>query len=618
LTDVSMRGVTANGFTSAQFYSTRSYAGRLQTSLDLSDNDLAEWSFENLKLQDSKFDQATLTSASFKAADLKNASFVGAQASNSDFEGAILNTANLSGANLVDANLTGADLSNATLQGADFRGVRLSGAKMNGVVSRGFTFEQLSQTVNYAERDLKGTQWRENDLHEWDFSGFDLSASSFAASSLANANLSSANLNSANLRTVNATGANFRDANLRSASFVNARLDGADFTGADIYAADFEPCCNVPSTIAVEQLQSTVTYEQGDFGNIKLGFANLTGLDFSGKAARASRWTGANLAGAQFDGGFLEYATFDAANMANANLTDGFFARATFRDTVLDRADLSFADLSSSSVNFRSIVGATFYNTNLANATIASGVATDAVVRYVDLRGAGGVGPVPDVFLNSPGAIRPNGSIAGLDIPADDVLLLRDHRLAVLVEDGFTIQEGGELRFQFDGDGWGSTIRFEPGIPVELGGELEFTFASGVDLHSQIGKSFLLFDWTGVSPTGAFAFHDAASWDIANLYALGTVTYLGAATPGDANGDRVVDLADLNLVRNNFGATGERPLGDTYPFDGVVDLSDLNAVRNHFGAGPTGSPVPEPSTIALMLLSVAGCSAIAFKRRVRA
>ncbi|MDZ4782054.1 MAG: trypsin-like serine protease [Planctomycetia bacterium] len=57
------------------------------------------------------------------------------------------------------------------------------------------------------------------------------------------------------------------------------------------------------------------------------------------------------------------------------------------------------------------------------------------------------------------------------------------------------------------------------------------------------------------------------------------------AIPGDIDGNRVVDLRDLNLVRNNFGANGGvgSTIGDTYPLDGVVNLNDLNAVRNNFG-----------------------------------
>jgi hypothetical protein len=50
--------------------------------------------------------------------------------------------------------------------------------------------------------------------------------------------------------------------------------------------------------------------------------------------------------------------------------------------------------------------------------------------------------------------------------------------------------------------------------------------------------------------------------------------------PGDANGDGVVDLADLNLVLANFGQTTDQ--GDVNG-DGVVDLADLNLVLANFG-----------------------------------
>ncbi|MDZ4779765.1 MAG: ThuA domain-containing protein [Planctomycetia bacterium] len=54
---------------------------------------------------------------------------------------------------------------------------------------------------------------------------------------------------------------------------------------------------------------------------------------------------------------------------------------------------------------------------------------------------------------------------------------------------------------------------------------------------------------------------------------------------GDTNNDNVVNIVDLNNVRNNFGGEG---LGDT-DGDSDVDITDLNNVRNHFGAfGPAG------------------------------
>lgn len=83
---------------------------------------------------------------------------------------------------------------------------------------------------------------------------------------------------------------------------------------------------------------------------------------------------------------------------------------------------------------------------------------------------------------------------------------------------------------------------------------------------------------------------------------LDNIRFLGdfpePAQDGDTDGDRDVDLDDLNNVRNNFG-TSPPPTGDT-DGDNDVDLDDLNAVRNNFGAGPTLA-VPEPSAAMLAL-----------------
>ncbi len=107
---------------------------------------------------------------------------------------------------------------------------------------------------------------------------------------------------------------------------------------------------------------------------------------------------------------------------------------------------------------------------------------------------------------------------------------------------------------------------------------------------------------------GAFDHHDidnlVVDWDFEDV----------AGQPGDTNGDGLVDLDDLNAVRNNFGVTGTpgSTPGDAFPFDGVVDLDDLNGVRNNFGAG---GAVPEPGTLALAGIGLIG--AIVFARRRR-
>ena len=53
---------------------------------------------------------------------------------------------------------------------------------------------------------------------------------------------------------------------------------------------------------------------------------------------------------------------------------------------------------------------------------------------------------------------------------------------------------GGTLQVLFDEAHWDSTISFQPDIPVTLGGSLALMFATGVDLNSQVGHTFDIFD----------------------------------------------------------------------------------------------------------------------------
>lgn len=52
--------------------------------------------------------------------------------------------------------------------------------------------------------------------------------------------------------------------------------------------------------------------------------------------------------------------------------------------------------------------------------------------------------------------------------------------------------------------------------------------------------------------------------------------------PGDTNGDRIVNFADLNTILSQFGQTGVGLTGDVND-DGVVNFADLNIVLSNFG-----------------------------------
>ena len=109
-----------------------------------------------------------------------------------------------------------------------------------------------------------------------------------------------------------------------------------------------------------------------------------------------------------------------------------------------------------------------------------------------------------------------------------------------------------------------------------------------------------------MSPTYSGVDHAPSAVELGMLEDMGwdIVTLLG-----DTNGDRVVDVLDLNNVVNNFGQAGPDVPGDT-DGSGVVDVLDLNNVVNNFGgsAGSTGggATVPEPATLSLLALAAVG------------
>lgn len=141
----------------------------------------------------------------------------------------------------------------------------------------------------------------------------------------------------------------------------------------------------------------------------------------------------------------------------------------------------------------------------------------------------------------------------------------------------------------------------------------------------QTGAAYLFDGWTGqlllTIPNPSENPYEFFGWSVASLgndlvigapFAAdgGRVFVIEGLPPrieGDVNRDGVVDLGDLNAVRNNFGLQ-EIGLAADANRDGVVNLDDLNAVRNQFGEGAMS--VPEPSSGSVGLLAM-GCLALA-------
>lgn len=67
-----------------------------------------------------------------------------------------------------------------------------------------------------------------------------------------------------------------------------------------------------------------------------------------------------------------------------------------------------------------------------------------------------------------------------------------------------------------------------------------------------------------------------------NAFVLKIVGASADPCPGDANGDDIVNFADLNTVLSSFGAAGQGIPGDLNN-DGLVNFSDLNLVLSAFG-----------------------------------
>ena len=560
-------------------------------------------------LADVGFAENDLAGWNFQGQNLANAAFIGATLSDTNLRDSLLHNVDFSG-----ATLAGADLTNAIVTLADFR----------NTTSRGFTQQQLYSTASYRVKDMRGISFWDNDLTGWNFVGQDLSGASFSfKANLTRANLSQANLGSSDLSGATLTGANLTDANLARADLERATDRG--FTQ--------------------QQLYSTASYKRKDLHGISLRESNLNGWDLSEQN--------------------LSNASFDSTVLANADLSEAVIAGVSFRDTtsrgltsdqLYSTASYQEKNLSGVDLGHNDLSGWNFAGQNLANGSLIDARLTDADFTGADLRGVTGFNP-PEQTRNM---IWPNGEIRGLDIGADETLVIRDGDRDVTVRNGFAVADGGLIELVVADTDWHSTVTWSgPNIQPELAGTLRISFDPSVAATELLGTTFDLFQWHGsLESSTRFARIDlpaATDWDLSGLYETGKVTLtligdfnndqglglddmnllteeviantnnrvfdlngdasvdqedrriwletLVETSFGDANLDQRVGFADFVLLANGFGKSGGWEHGD-FDGDGVVQFDDFVTLANNYQPASKVAAVPEPSGLALTLLGM--------------
>jgi len=152
------------------------------------------------------------------------------------------------------------------------------------------------------------------------------------------------------------------------------------------------------------------------------------------------------------------------------------------------------------------------------------------------------------------------------------------------------INDNTELRFLYRSD--------VAAVPIIWGaptGMMDIEYAPDgslwmLDLSNRAIHRFVDLDGDGFynGPGEAMTVYDGAVAQANGAHFIDFPRTIGFALipglPGDANGDGVVDFADLSIVLGEFGQTGEGLKGDLNG-DGVVDFADLSIVLGAFGSG---------------------------------
>jgi probable HAF family extracellular repeat protein len=145
-----------------------------------------------------------------------------------------------------------------------------------------------------------------------------------------------------------------------------------------------------------------------------------------------------------------------------------------------------------------------------------------------------------------------------------------------------------------------------------------FVWTSGagmIDLNSRVdtGGAWTIEEAHGINASGQIV--GFAAKLVGSTINHREAVLLTPALGGDANLDKTVNGADLNVVLSNYNQTVSLDiagwkLGD-FNGDGSVDGADLNVVLSNYNqSASAGAAVPEPSALLLVVAALAGWAAL--------
>ena len=167
---------------------TESYNGKRGAAVDFSNKE-----FENVD-----FSNAILSAKYWYDSNAKSVSFANSTFKNCDFTGATLGVNGAAnGVDFSNIDVSNTSFKNANLYGVLFEQSNISGSDFSN--ANGLTTSQLSQTLNYKNKDLSGVNFDGLDLTNWILRGQNLQNTSFAGANLTGVNARYADLRGSDL-----------------------------------------------------------------------------------------------------------------------------------------------------------------------------------------------------------------------------------------------------------------------------------------------------------------------------------------------------------------------------------------------------------------------------------